>query len=265
MELNIIFSSDHHFKLSINCDLYIINIKREIRQKLGLDCENIKHMKLIRTNGNITLNDNWIIGDHLKNHDYVSVGWRFLAGPMLEKTEEIFIKIAIEGYDEIPMFSKKFNPAQKINEVINCALEKMYDHQKHNYLDSNIQIVYDHKYLNRYYCLAHYKNISRSFIQFNNQENIIHIESLKSKLLTNDSYYHNIIVGKKNVEPVILTIIKKQDNIEEKCDISCIVCKGESMYHLILPCCRTNCCNKCEDRIMATGRCINCNIKLFET
>jgi hypothetical protein len=264
MELNIVFSSDHHFKLFISYDFYVINIKREIRKKLGLDFDNIKYMKLIKTSGNIVLNDDWIVGDHLKNQDYVSIGWRFLAGPVLEKTEEIFIKISIEGYDEMPMFSNKFNPAQKINDIIICVLEKMYDHKEHNYLDSNIQVIHDHKYLNRHYYLAHYKNISRSFIQFNNQENIIKTDSLKSKLLANDSYYHNIIIGKKIIEPVILTIIKKQNNTEDKYDISCVVCKSENMYHLILPCCRTNCCSKCEGKMIESGRCINCNTKLFE-
>lgn len=249
MNLNIEISENICFKYELKSkDEMVINIKRFIRKKLNLKKKTIKFMNLFKSINKIPLIDSEKIIRVLKNDEHIFLKWRILSGPKLDKTENIFIEIKIDNY-EIPIIKKKFNPAQKIYEIINYALEIMYDFKKHNFIHSDMELKFNNKILNSNKQLAKYQKISRSYLQFNNQD----YNWLLNKLgdyVSEDCYYHNLVIGNEISEKIILTLNKKSyppfAAIEQKSHFKkCIFCKNIDINPVILPCCRKYCCENC--------------------
>lgn len=134
----------------------------------------------------------------------------------------------------------------------------MYDKKKHNFLYSDMELRYNDKILHPMKQLANYSNISRSYILFNNQDEIVSTDKLKGLLFANDCYYHNLIIGNKIKTPTLILSIKK-NYIPKKLEIKCKLCDKINNFPLILPCCRKYCCNNCEKLFKNKENCNICN------
>jgi hypothetical protein len=258
MDLHIKTCDNKYLTHRFEKEEYVINIKRFLRETLGTDIDNMFYMKLSK--GNLILEDSNKIGEVLNNNDNINFSYRLLCGPKLIKTEKIHVMINSEDF-RIPILKKKFSPAQQIKQIIKFALEKMFDFKKHNFIVSDFELTHNGKILNPERQLGTYGEISRSFIQFNNQEEILSNNKLKGVLLKSGSYYHVYTIGEKIKNDIILVLSKKNspsENFYEDSLVKCFKCRNIASCATLLPCCRNYCCEVCEKLFLSNKTCLFC-------
>lgn len=232
----------------------VFDLKRIIRDKTRNDILTDDYkMTPYRINliyKNKMLTDSDILSDNLIDDDTKIIHFvcRLVGGPVIHRTQQFMIHIDMDEFKDVLDFVVMCSPHDTIGYLLKYVLEHIYITHKHTLTTNNITVTYNNELLHSSKYFAEYKKISRSFVIFNNHDDVINEKSVVGHLMKNHSdYYHLVEIGDREDDCPYLIISNKCDTIYGPINSKCCMCNTND-YHIIEPIKRDKLCNKCATK-----------------
>lgn len=246
----------------------VIDVKRQIGETMLSDYSSENRNSIIINNLKLMycgklLDDLALIEDIVPNEGTMHATLKMLAGSSCERTQNFNV------YTDIDFGGKKIHdkievlcsPKDTIGYLISYVIEELHTILKHTLTSGDVIISYNDQVLNPNRFLAEYKDLSKSFIEYNAQDHIV-------KYLGTDesTYYQYRECGSRTDNNPNLILSLKQNHVHSYVVMDCHNCVNNgknSQYSFITPCCRKRVCDGCQDRCMFYNKCVLCNKEKF--
>ena len=254
MNITIKLPDGNTLDISTDNKATVFDLKRIIRDKTRDDVLTDEYKmtpyKINLIYKNKMLTDSDILSDNLINKDtkIINFVYRLVGGPIINRTQKFMVHIDMDEFKDMSDFVIMCSPYDTISYSLKYVLEHVYIIHKHNLTKNDITISYNGILLHPEKYFAEYKNLSKSFIIFNNQNDVINEKSTIGYLMKNHSdYYHLVETGYRDDDFPYLVVSNKYNETYEPINSKCYDCNNDD-YFVIEPITRYKLCSKCVDK-----------------